>query len=165
MERKLWLQLGVLFLITQLLGLYVGSVLIEEEVSTPIVTDDPEDIENSIGLFLYILLFTAALLLIVVFVKGRLLWLVLKGLETVAIWGTSLIVFGAFIWLELAVILALVVVILRNVFPKHMLLRNLTSILAVAGAGALIGVSLGLLPIIIFFVLGFIKSLVLCERQ
>ena len=42
---------------------------------------------------------------------------------------------------------------LRVFFAKDVLLRNITSVLATAGAGALIGVSLGVLPVIVLLIL------------
>lgn len=164
MDRKLAAQLVVLFLITQALGLYVGMSLIAADVHATIITENPEDIGNSIALFAYILVFTAILLVVVAYLK-RYIYLIFKALETLAVFATSLIVFAALgsflplpqalVWaMDLVVLVAaLAVVILRIIYAKHIWLRNVSSVIAVAGAGALIGVSLGVLPVLVFLVL------------
>lgn len=161
MDRKLVAQLVGLFLVTQALGLYVGMGLIAADVHAGIVTENPEDIENSIGLFAYILVFTAVLLAAVVYLK-RYIYLIFKAFESLAIFATALIVFAVFgsslpipAWLVswLVLVAAVAVVVLRIVYAKHLWLRNFSSVIAVAGAGALIGVSLGILPVLLFLVL------------
>ncbi len=153
MNRRLIAQLLVLFLVTQFLGLYVGSALIKADVRATIVTENPEDLENSIGLFLYILAFTAVLLVAIVLLKGILLSLLLKAFEAIVVFLTSVLVFAAFIDTLLVMAPAAIVVALRLKYPKHIQLRNFTSTVAVAGAGALLGVSLGVLPVLLFIAL------------
>lgn len=152
MNRSLVVQLVAFFLITQALGLYVGMGLIEADVRATIVTDNPEDVINSAGLFVYILVFTAILLLVIAYFK-RFTYIIFKAFETLAVFATSLIVFAAFSdsWLILAA--ALAVVVSRIVYAKNLWLRNFTSIIAVAGSGSLIGVSLGILPMAVFLAL------------
>ena len=154
MNKKLMLQLIGIFLIVQILGLYVGANLISFEVEREgIVNNNPDDPINSIGLFLYILVFTGILLVVLKFYKGDLLF---KLLETMLVFLTSLIVFGFLIPEEiglLALIFPLAIVISRFVFRKNIWLRNLASILAAAGAGPLIGYNFGILPVSLFLVI------------
>ncbi len=177
MNKSLLGQLVILFLITQVIGMYTAYALAGTGVSAQLATDNPEDIENSLYLFAYILVFTAVLLVVISFVKGKLQYFIFKAFESLAIFGTSLIVLsaladiplffiggiGGFLsWLVL--LLSTGLVVLRNVFPQHLGMRNMTSVIAVAGAGSLIGVSLGVLPIVIFIVLLAVYDLIAVFR-
>jgi len=153
MDKKLIAQLVILFLLTQALGLYVGHKLIDADVSAQIVTDNPEDIENTFGLFGYILVFTLVLLAVIKFAPAWLLMLILKTFESLAIFFTSLLVFISFYESILVILLSIGLVLSRWIFSKNIWLRNLTSITATAGAGSLIGVSLGVTPVLVFLVL------------
>ncbi|PIN98620.1 MAG: hypothetical protein COT90_03330 [Candidatus Diapherotrites archaeon CG10_big_fil_rev_8_21_14_0_10_31_34] len=154
MNKKLMLQLIGLFLITQMLGLFVGTNLIASGLEREgIVNDNPDDPINSVGLFVYILGFTGILLIVLKFYKGDLLF---KLLEAMLVFLTSVIVFGFLIPEEiglLALILPLGIVIARFVFRKNIWLRNLASVLAAAGAGPLIGYNFGIIPVSLFLVI------------
>ncbi len=157
MNKQLIVRLILLFLITQSLGLFVGDSwvkVVEEnpEVRPTIVTENPDDPINSIALFVYILIFTGVLLIIIKFLKGRLLYWVFKIFESLAIFGTSVIVFAAFYDSVIVILPAVVLVALRNVFSKNIWLRNFSSMIATAGAGAFIGITLGVFPILIFMI-------------
>jgi presenilin-like A22 family membrane protease len=161
MKSKVFAQLIVLFLITQILGLAVGFQLIpQEEVRAHLVSEDPEDVANPIALIAYILVMTGVLLLIIHFITGRLLYWLLKGLETLAVLGTSIIVFGSFFNALITIILSLGLVVSRIIWKKHVLLRNISSTIAVAGVGALIGVSFGILPVVVFIILLSVYDLI-----
>ncbi len=152
MDQKLLLQLAAVFFATQILGLFTANFLLEQNITVQIVNEDKESIDNSIGLFAYIIGFTALLLLFTKFFKGHHLYFLLKAFETLAIFGTSLIVFSTIN--EVAgLVLAIALVGSRLIFRENLLLRNVSSVTSTAGAGALIGVSLGVTPIIIFMVL------------
>ena len=156
MNQKLLLQLAALFLVTQLLGLYVGNHLlatVPPEERPHLVTENPEDVENSVGLFAYILGFTAVLLVVVKFGPEWLVYWIFKGFESLAVFFTSLIVFSVF-WDNVAVVaLAFGMVAARNIWPKKVWLRNFSSVLATAGAGSVMGISLGVVPVAVFIVL------------
>ncbi len=153
MKKKLFIQLIAIFLITQIIGLVVGFELVKEGVSVGIVTENPEDVINAFALIAYILIFTFILLLLIKFLKKWSYYL-FKLLEVIVIFGTATIVFGVFFYyVVIAVALALLLVILRIVLRKNILLRNVSSIIAAAGAGAVIGVSLGIIPVLLFIVM------------
>lgn len=154
MNKKLLFQLTSIFLITQFLGLFVGLNLISFGVEREgIVTENPDDPINSVGLFLYILIFTAVLLIILKFYKGE--WL-FRILESILVFFTSLIVFGFAFPQELgliALIFAVILVVARLIFRKNILLRNLATIIAASGAGPLIGYNFGIIPVALFLVI------------
>jgi len=156
MKKSLFIQLAVVFLITQLLGLYVAGFLLEEGIKTTIVSDNPEDIANAIGLIVYILVFTGVILVIIRFFKGGGLF---KLLETLAIFSTSVIVFSAFVP-EIAFMLAVLLVALRNSIADNLLARNFSAVIAIAGAGAVIGVSIGVVPALVFIALLSVYDLI-----
>jgi len=154
MNKKLLLQVLAIFLVTQIIGLYVGTGLISIELERQgIVNDNPDDPVNSVGLFVYILAFTAILLIILKFYKGDLLF---KFLESILVFLTSMIVFG-FVFPEefglAALVLPIILVVSRWIFRKNLLLRNIASVLAAAGAGPLIGYNLGIIPVSLFLVI------------
>ncbi|MFH1588349.1 MAG: presenilin family intramembrane aspartyl protease [Candidatus Diapherotrites archaeon] len=152
MNIKLIAMLAVLFIVTQSIGLMVADKLIQENVSATLITDNPEDVENSIGLIAYILVFTAVLLIAIKYF-GNFSGILFKIFESLAIFGASILVFYTFTQTIFVFVFALLLVLVRIVFSKNIWLRNLSSVIATAGAGALMGVSLGILPVIVFMVL------------
>jgi len=158
-DKQLVIQLIAIFLLTQAIGLIVANTLIKEDVRTTIVNDNPQDPLNSVGLIVYILFFTLGILIAIKFLKKNALGMLLKALEIFAIFGTSALVFSVFVP-EIAIMLAIILVILRISIPQSILLRNLASVFATAGVGALIGVSLGIIPIILFIALLSVYDLI-----
>jgi len=161
MNRKLIAQLILIFVVTQAIGLYVGNYLIDEGIKTTIVNDNPDSIENSLGLIVWILLFTGILLLLLKFAPKWIFRYLIKGMELMAVFGTSFIVLAVFIPEELfALGLSLILVATRIIFRKNVLLRNVSSVFAAAGAGPLIGASLGIIPILVFIILLSVYDLI-----
>ena len=154
MNMRLIAQLVLLFLLTQVLGLLVGDFLINQGIHTTLLNDDPNDVANSIGLFVWIIIFTAFLLVLIKFAPDWLFSILIKGVEIMAIFGTAIIVLMPFISTDEIIFgTALILVALRIIFSKNLILRNITSIIAAAGAGSLIGASLGVMPVLVFVVL------------
>ncbi len=154
MNRQLLLQLVLLFALTQCLGLFVGNYLVQNDIRATIVNDNPDAVENGVGLIVWILLFTGLLLLVIKLVSDRNLFFLLKGLEAMAIFGSGLIVLLPLGIDDLVSFsLAIALVAARIVWKEHLLLRNISSIVAAAGAGALIGASIGVVPILVFLLL------------
>lgn len=151
MKDRLMLQLAVLFIATQLLGLYVAQDLIKADVKAELFTENSEDVENAVGLFAYIIVFTIIFLAAIKFMKAGILF---KAFEALAIFGTGIIVFSTIPLVnELALMFAVLLVILRNVLRESLALKNFAAMIAVAGAGSLIGVSLGIFPVLVFVIL------------
>lgn len=153
MKRSLFLQLAMVFLLTQLLGIYVADYLSRNNMAMEMPAEGKGDVANSFYMFAYILVFTGILLVIIKLLKGKLLYYLLKTMESLAVFGSAVIVFGAFYDDVIVVLPALALVVGRIIFPKKISLRNFATILAVSGTGAIIGVSLGTLPIAVFMVL------------
>ena len=153
MKKELLFQLIAVFLAVQLLGLWTADFLARENIKATIVSENANGIENSFGLFAYILVFTVALLILIRLLRGKRLFVLFKVIEALAIFGTSALVFSTALPDAFALGLAAILVIARNVKRESIRLRNLASVLAAAGAGALIGVSLGIIPVIVFMAL------------
>ncbi len=163
MDRELMLQLGMFFLIVNGLGLLVGYHLIQEDLQTTIINDNPEDPINSLGLIAYMLVGTAFILIAIKFFPDKLLYWVLKGIEALALVTTAFITFWGLIGYvpsvesdiaqALAIILAVALIIIRIFMPQYLIWRNISSIVATVGVGALLGVSIGVLPVIVFLIL------------
>ena len=147
MNQRLILGLATIFIATQLLGLFVGQSLVGAGVQATIVNDNPNDVWNAIGLVAYILVGTGIVLAAIVFLKPHHSYWVMKAL------GTSLIVFSAFLDGQIALALSIILIGFRLVYAKNIVLRNISSTLATAGVGALLGASLGVAPILLFMVL------------
>ncbi|MBU2100809.1 hypothetical protein KKG83_02770 [Candidatus Micrarchaeota archaeon] len=154
MNKKLVLQLIAIFLVTQILGLYVGINIISSGLEREgIINANPDDPINSIGLFIYILVFTGILLIILKFYKGE--WL-FRILEAILVFMTSLLVFAFVLPQEmeiLALVFPVILVATKLFFRKNVLLRNIASVLAAAGAGPLIGYNFGIIPVALFLVI------------
>jgi presenilin-like A22 family membrane protease len=151
MNRPLFLQLLGFFIIVQLVGLYVGYQLFQADVQPIIITDNPNDIANSFGLLGYVFLGTILILLAIKFLPDNVLYWVFKGIEALAIFSTALIVFFSFVPEAFAILLAVGLVVIRIFAPQYLIWRNVSSVVATIGAGSLIGVSAGVLPVIVFF--------------
>ena len=142
---------GVIFLLTQLIGLYTAasySYYIKSGELEPVFSN-PQDAFNSIVLVFYLLIMTGVIVLVLKF-KPKLI----VFLEAVAIFFASAIVFDfVFPVPFVGEILAFILVFLK-LKKKSFFYQNLAMMFAVAGAGSVIGVSLQVLPaIILLFIL------------
>lgn len=147
-------KLVIIFLVAQLLGLWVGASFIHEiaigEMERPsVMTDDPDDPLNALALIGGILFFTAVLLVFMFFFKGGFLF---RAMEVLVVFTASILVFASFIP-SVAFLFAVYLVALKLLFPSNVLVRNVAATISVAGVGALIGVSLGVIPVLVFLIL------------
>jgi len=153
MDTKLIAQLAGYFLIVNLLGLYVGHYWILQDVQPTIINDDPNDVVNSFGLLGYMLVGTLVILIAIKFFPDKVLYWFLKGLESLALFFTSLITMAAFLPDAFAVFTAMALIVIRIFFPQFLLWRNVSSTIATVGVGSLLGASIGVWPVIVFLVL------------
>jgi len=148
MNKSLIAQLAILFLITQILGIIVALDFVKTDTKATIVSEDTENVSNAFALIAYILVFTLILILAIKYFKG---FGLVKVMEILAVFGTSWIVFDVFIP-QISLMLALLVVGSRIFIKESIFLKNIASVIAVAGAGALLGVSLGVTPVLVFII-------------
>ncbi len=155
-EWQTFFTLLAIFAIVQTIGLYCGyqylGLIQSGEVQGPF--ENPDSAANSIILFAYILITTFIIILIIKFRKSF-----LKIFEAMAVFFASWIAFDFLIPYGLigylipwGVILAILLTAWKMLKPT-LLSQNIALIFSVSGAGAIIGGSLGVFPVIIFLLL------------
>ena len=141
------LVLLVIFVIVEFLGLFVAYSLATQGVQPEIFAEDSNSIWNAAYLFVSIMIMTAIILLLMRLRKRKqTLW----ALEALAVFVTSMIVFEIFFGETIGLFLSICVLLWRFTFRKSVLFRNFVGMIAIAGAGGLIGLSLGIVPIVAF---------------
>ena len=147
--------LVVIFLTVQTVGLVAANqyILYLEEGTAQPVFENPQDISNAIYIFVYILALTLIILVVIKY-KKRLL----VAFEGFAVFFASAVLFELLIpysffdIISVGMIIAAVLTYYKLRYPTY-LSQNIALICALSGAGAVIGVSFGLLPIIIFMLM------------
>lgn len=155
-QRQTLFTILSIFAIVQMLGLYCGyqylSLIQAGEIEGAF--KEPESVSNSFFLFIYILLMTGVLLLVIKFKK-----VLLKVFEAFAIFFASWIAFDFLIPYSLigesvpwGLFLAIALTGWKMLKPT-ILSQNIALIFALAGAGSVIGGSLGVLPVLVFLLI------------
>jgi presenilin-like A22 family membrane protease len=151
----------LIFVLAQLLGIFVGSMVIKDMSANPyvsglVVTTDANDLGNA-GFFIgYILVGAIVMIVLIRYFKG--IGILFQLMEFVLISTSSSIVFYAFLRLFLgfaestliAIAIALVFSGARLFIPR---MKNAAAVFATAGVGTIFGISMGLLPLLIFLIL------------
>ena len=151
LSNQVFTLLALVFLIVQIVGLYAAKQLFLLGLQQPIFSPDINDVANSIYLFGTILVMTVVILFLIRMRRTRkLLWVV----EALAVFTTSTILFSAFFPTNdlLVYLLTAIVLVARYTNTKSLLIRDIVSMIAIAGAGAFIGISLGVLPVLAFII-------------
>jgi len=145
-NQKVVLVLLATLLLVQAIGLYLGSKLVVLPEIQP-----ESDAVYGVGIFLYIMVATAVVLVVIRY-KRKLL----KVFELLSIFISTEIFFevlllgfvpeetGAMAAMALALLITL-----SRVFWKNMLTQDVAILLSIIGVGALLGASLGFLPALI----------------
>ena len=139
--NKEWLGIFLVFLVVELIGLGLGIKLLQASIIQP-----EAEATAGISFFITLLIATGFILLAIKFFPKF-----LKILELMAIF------LGSEIFFEIlllgvpnagipAVILALLIVYLRLVYPNSIASQNLAMVTALLGIGPLLGSSLGIIP-------------------
>lgn len=154
MEKKLLVQLIALFLIAQAIGLFVSYNLIVDIASGSleqpgIISQNPDDIANALALIAYILVGTVFFLIALKFARKGIF---LKLLEIFIVFITSWLVFELVFGEPIGLLLALALIAARIVWKQSIWLRNASSIISVSVVGALVGITLGIIPVLIFVI-------------
>jgi presenilin-like A22 family membrane protease len=147
----------IVFIIVETLGLLVAYSLSAQGVEPELFSDDGESLWNTIYLFISIMVMTGVILLIMKLRKKK---QTLIFFESIAVFTTSLIVFETFFGEPTGLFMAICILLWRLVFRKSIIFRNFVGIIAIAGAGAIIGMSLSLIPIIAFIIMLAIYDLI-----
>ena len=145
--------LAIIFLSVQVIGLATAiqynNAIEAGEAET--IFENPDDINNSFYIFIYILVMTAVMLVIIKF-KENLIYVI----EAIALFFTSWIVFDFLISypfnLPIGIFLALGLTAWKMKWATHFS-QNIALIISVAGSGAIIGSSFSVLPVMVFILL------------
>jgi presenilin-like A22 family membrane protease len=150
-EKEIMVFFVGIFLLTQILGLYVGNEYIQLMKTGEIqpVFENPESVENSFLLIVYMLVITGVVILMIKYKR-----VLLKVLEAVAVFFASMITFDflfpvVIFFIPLSIILSSILTAWKMLRPS-VLNQNLALIFSISGAGAIIGASLGVFPVLIF---------------
>jgi presenilin-like A22 family membrane protease len=146
--------LVALFLITQFLGLYVGTQYLQAikiGIASPAL-ENPESIQTSFYLFGYIIVTTIGILVLIKFKRSA-----IRILEAFVIFTASWLTFDFILPLEafyfsLGFFLALALTAWKMLRPS-ILNQNIAAVVSGAGVGALLGASLGVLPAVVFMLI------------
>jgi len=148
----------ILFLFIQLVGLFTANYYSSQaDLRLTIITDNPDDIINALAIIGEIILITAIILFLRRFTKkGNFLPI----FEFLALFVGLIVVLDIFLPYISAVLVSTLLLIIKNYLKRHssfnkilLWYNNFLLALAISGAGALIGLSLGLLPVIVFLTL------------
>lgn len=142
-----------IFLSIQIMGLYVGSVLIDEmkkgdDALIQPITENPESVRSSIKLFGYVLVMTGVLFVLLKYGLDLIIRLMMYLAMLMGTLLTSLVIFG-----DSGLFLALALVLSAIVWKDKILVVNTTLLFTTAGIGALLGASLALKPALIFLLI------------
>lgn len=148
----------LLFVLTQLLGLYTGIFILQDAKTNPIVQEyiSVEHGVSSLPLFVLYILIGAAIFLILIRLRIELLFALL---EILVISVTSSILFYAFIRPFIPdALLAMALSAMLGIAlaaAKHFarILKNAAAVLSSAGAGAVFGFTFSFLASLLFFML------------
>lgn len=149
LSKEAILKLAFVFLVIELIGLFVAKNLFIQGYSQAPFSEDINDAVNGFYLFGMIIVTTIFFLLIIKFRRTKkMLW----AIEMLAIFSTSLIVFSSFFPSDyiIALLLTAIIFAARYSRVKNVTIRSIAAGVAVMGAGAYIGISLGLVPLIVF---------------
>jgi presenilin-like A22 family membrane protease len=158
---RLLLNMLAFFILAQLLGLFTGLMILHDMTKNPyvsslVVTSNAEDPANALFFIAYILV--GAVVMIALIRTFRIFPLIFRLMEFGLIASSSSIVFYSFLRLVAdydASTLAAIAVALLFAAAKAFRpgLKNAAAVMATAGVGVIFGVSLGLVPLILFLVL------------
>ena len=156
-SKNYWVYLILIFLIVQIIGLISASFYFKQDLALGIINNNPNDVWNAVALVGEIIFMTALILIFKKLFKSK---GYLKLFEYLALFVGMVVILDIFLPYVSALFITLILLWIRDIlkrnksFEKILLwYNNLLLALSIAGAGSLIGLSLGLLPVTFFLVL------------
>jgi presenilin-like A22 family membrane protease len=155
-KTKPLIYIAIIYILVQGIGIFIsytgpdgtpGIVGSVQQGDIPPVVQNGEDISSSIQIFLYVIITTAALLILIKFGLQRIIpLLVYLGL----LGGLFITLTGLFG--DIGAMLTLVIFVLAIWKRNNMLVTNITLILAIPGIGSWLGASLSFIPSLVLLV-------------
>jgi presenilin-like A22 family membrane protease len=158
-SSKFIIYLIIIFIVVQIIGLftavYYSSI---QDLRIALITDNPDDIINSIFIVVQILIVTGIILLIKRFSKKT---GYLRIFEYLALFVGITVVLDAILPYIFALYITVFSLMIKYLLEKYKSKYKKTIIwynnsllaIAIAGAGSIIGLSLGIIPVITFLIL------------
>lgn len=150
-----------IFLLCQILSLVLAIHFIPQNLQLTIVDKNPNSVWNALFIVGYIIFFTIVLLVLKkIFKSGNFLFI----FETLALFSGISLVFSVVVSPLLANLSAIYLLLLKYSFKKETIYtkwyNNVLLAVAISGAATVIGLSLGIIPVIVLLVLLAIYDLV-----
>lgn len=153
-DRKFLISFLLLFLLVQVIAIFVTKSYLPQDLQLTIVSKDPNSVWNALFIVGYIIFFTFVIIILrKIFKKQNYLIIV----EAMALFGGISLIFSIFLHTLLSYFLTIVLLLLKYSFKKETIYtkwyNNILLALAIAGAGGIIGLSLGIIPVIVLLIL------------
>lgn len=153
-DRKFLLSFLFLFLLVQVIAIIVTVNYLPQNLQLTLVNKDPNSVWNALFIVGYIILFTAIIIVLrKIFKKQNYLVVI----EAMALFGGISLIFSMFLHTILAYIATICLLLVKYYFTKENTYtkwyNNFLLAMAIAGAGAIIGISLGIIPVIVLLIL------------
>jgi len=150
-----------IFLLCQILSLVLAIHFIPQNLQLTIVDKNPNSVWNALFIVGYIIFFSVVILILKKFFKsGNFLFI----FETLALFSGISLVFSVVVSPLLANLSAIYLLLLKYSFKKETIYtkwyNNTLLALAISGAATVIGLSLGIIPVIVLLILLAIYDLV-----
>lgn len=153
-DRKFLLSFLFLFLLVQVIAIIVTVNYLPQNLQLTLVNKDPNSVWNALFIVGYIIFFTAIIIVLrKIFKKQNYLVVI----EAMALFGGISLIFSMFLHTILAYIATICLLLVKYYFTKENTYtkwyNNFLLAMAIAGAGAIIGISLGIIPVIVLLIL------------
>ncbi|RZN36911.1 MAG: hypothetical protein EFT35_07450 [Methanophagales archaeon ANME-1-THS] len=142
----LFIGMGSFILLTQIIALLLAPPFEEAGI---MAFENPEDPRNPILFFIFIIAFTAFILLVLKFGGKRLVYFVMLAAVAGTIYYVMLVLFP-YPYIPVVSTLALAVLLFK--YPEWYVL-DVTGLLIGGGAAAIFGISLGILPVLLLLII------------
>lgn len=153
-DRNFLLSFLFLFLLVQVLAIIVTVNYLPQNLQLTLVNKDPNSVWNALFIVGYIIFFTAIIIVLRKIFKKQNYLIVI---EAMALFGGISLIFSIFLSTLLAYIATICLLLIKYSFTKESIYtkwyNNILLTLAISGGGAIIGISLGIIPVIVLLIL------------
>lgn len=160
-DKKFLISFLFLFLLVQFLSIIIVIYYLPQNIQMTVVDKNPNSIWNALFIVGYIIFFTIIILVLRKIFKSQNYLFVI---EAIALFGGISLIFAIALPILLAYLTTIYLLFIKYSFRKETIYtkwyNNILLAIAIAGAGAIIGLSLGLIPVIVLLMLLAIYDIV-----
>ncbi len=161
LNKKFIIYFSLIFVFVQIIGLFVANYYIQNNLVSGIISDNPNDLINVVFIVGYMICFTIFLLVFKkIFKRTKLL----EILEVIVFFSSLSVVFFIILPEFGAYCLAIYLLIIKAILSKYSNIsrwyNNFILALSLAGAGAILGLSLGIIPVMVLITILAIYDLI-----